>query len=278
MTRCLGIRAARRDPLRLGYTRRVAPSLDLPPFPELTWIGDCWEGFAPRPAHWQRLKVASERLRGGETNFDVIVRRDAPDAPSAEQVEAYRAFVEGGESDVMRVLDAVLAHYRVLRARWLARQPTLELPVAERAEDLVQLTQLSTLYVHPTVSEGQVHLGIALRAGWDQEHGAGVLLLGDRIVRVGSHDDAMYEPTPMRPRAPGAKKAKPPTKKPASQAAKKAKPPAAKKAKPSTKKPAAKKTATKKPAAKKPAAKKTAKAARDARHDRARSAERLRAR
>ncbi len=261
MTRCLGFRAARRDPLRLGYTRRVAPSLDLPPFPELTWIGDSWEGFAPRPAHWQRLKVASERLRGGETTFDVIVRRDAPDAPSAEQVEAYRAFVEGGESDVMRVLDAVLAHYRVLRARWLARQPTLELPVAERAEDLVQLTQLSTLYVHPTVSEGQVHLGIALRAGWDQEHGAGVLLLGDRIVRVGSHDDAMYEPTPMRPTAPGAKKAKPSTKKPAKKAAKKAKPPAAKKAKPpaakKAKPPAAKKAKppAKKPAAKKPAAK-----------------------
>lgn len=189
-------------------------TLVLAPFPELTWIGDSWEGFAPRPAHWQQLKVASERLRGGETNFDVIVRRDAPDAPSVEQVDAYRAFIGGGEPDVMRVLDAVFAHYRVLRARWLARQPTLDLPVAERAEDLMQLTQLSTLYVHQTVSEGQVHLGIALRAGWDQEHGAGVLLLGDRIVRVGTHDDAMFEPTPMRARAPAAKKAKPQTKPP----------------------------------------------------------------
>jgi hypothetical protein len=138
---------------RVHSPRGALPSTFLP---SPSSLGSATAGRAsPRDRRTgSALKVASERLRGGETNFDVIVRRDAPDAPSAEQVEAYRAFVEGGESDVMRVLDAVLAHYRVLRARWLARQPTLELPVAERAEDLVQLTQLSTLYVHPTVSEG----------------------------------------------------------------------------------------------------------------------------
>lgn len=151
-----------------------------------------------------------------------------------------------------QVLEAVLAHYRVLRARWLARHPDLRLPSPERVEDLEQLTQLSTLYVHETEHGGHVHLGIALRAAWDPEHGAGVLMLGDRVVRVGSHDDVMFEPVAARPVAPGAKKPKPAT--PVKRATATKTPSRAKKAerttKPATKaKPAAKRSKPSKDAA-----------------------------
>ena len=210
-------------------------TLEHPLFPQLAWTGDGWEGFAPRPAAWQGLRVASEsHLRGGETSFAVTVTCSSGAAPSEAQCAAYRAFLEGGEPLVTLVLEAVLDHYRGLRARWLAKHPRLDLPAPERVEDLTQLTRLSSVYVHERLDAGHVHLGIALRAAWDPEHGAGVLLRGGRVVRVGTHDDAMLEPGPKDPIGGAPKRAKPAAKK-AKPAAKKAKP-AAKKAKPAAKK------------------------------------------
>lgn len=173
-------------------------TLVLAPFPALRWRDDRWEGFAPRPAVWQALRVESQRhLRGGETSFAVIVHRRSHRAPSAAQCRSFGRFLVGDDAVVALVLEAILERYRVQRERWLAVQPALDLPAIEHPDALRRMTKLTTVYVHEIPRAGGVDLGLALRTQWDPEHGAGVVLRGDRIVGVGTHDTAMFEARPV---------------------------------------------------------------------------------
>jgi hypothetical protein len=55
------------------------------------------------------------------------------------------------------------------------------------------MTQLSTIYVHDTVHRGRAHLGVALRASWGSEHGAGGDAAPRPMVSVVGHDSAWLE-------------------------------------------------------------------------------------
>jgi hypothetical protein len=69
--------------------------IDLAPSPRLAWADEYWEGFVKRPPVWQRLRVQSERLRGGATKNGVTVYRKTHSKPSRE---AYQAFLDGADA------------------------------------------------------------------------------------------------------------------------------------------------------------------------------------
>jgi hypothetical protein len=66
----------------------------------------------------------------------------------------------------------------------------LEVPEVGSETDLRSMVELESVHVHQVVAGGLPYLGFALRCDWDEEHGAGVLLHGTRVVETGDQDTA----------------------------------------------------------------------------------------
>lgn len=187
-------RKADRGLARYPRVVQTPDDIELAPFPPLEWDDSFWTGYAKRPRAWQKLRVEREAhlpADSSKTRHGVTVYRKTQRKPTTEQCAAYQSFLDGGHELVPIVLGAIYESYGPMRARWLEQQPELDLPVVRKPLDLARMTKLSKVYVHESVSRGRAYLGLAFRCEWDEEHGAGVMLHGKRVVAVGDHDTAM---------------------------------------------------------------------------------------
>jgi hypothetical protein len=66
----------------------------------------------------------------------------------------------------------------------------LYMPDVRAVTDLHRLLTLGEVTVHPVDVAGVPYVGVQFEARWDDEHGAGVLLHGLRVVDVGLADTA----------------------------------------------------------------------------------------
>jgi uncharacterized protein DUF6985 len=97
--------------------------------------------------------------------------------------------------------DAPLERDEVALVQWLADHPretfeavvsalVSEVPEVGSEAELSSMVELESVHVHQVVAGGLPYLGFALRCDWDEEHGAGVLLHGTRVVEIGGQDTA----------------------------------------------------------------------------------------
>ncbi len=145
------------------------------------------------------------------------------------------------------VLGALLEHYRAIRPKWLAHLPSPDaMPELREPTDLIGRIDVREAVVHRIERDGMAYIGLLFGCTWDQEHGLGVMLHRDRVVKCGGADTGLLGWIAMRDLEPARRVATP--------AGKKAAPPkqlvpakpalVAKKVAPAAKKPAP--TATKK--------------------------------
>ena len=76
------------------------------------------------------------------------------------------------------------------------------MPDIESAMELRSLIGLHTIHVHPCVDGDVPYAGLELGCTWEAEHGLGILMHGDRVVKIGWADTALY-PLPGSVRDPG---------------------------------------------------------------------------
>lgn len=98
--------------------------------------------------------------------------------------------------------DAPLDEDEIALVQWLSdhRRETFdavisalvgEFPEVASEADLRSRVELESVNVHQVVAGGLPYLGFSLRCDWDEEHGAGVLLHGTRVVETGDQDTAL---------------------------------------------------------------------------------------
>lgn len=64
------------------------------------------------------------------------------------------------------------------------------IPDIENATGFKDHIRLETLYVSPSDKDGFSYTGFGFTCSWDEEHGAGVMMHKDRVVKVGAADTA----------------------------------------------------------------------------------------
>lgn len=183
-------------------------TLDLPPFPTLTWTKyGGWEGHVRLPA-W-----AGFLARGGAygaasspSPSDGVVLLNvgppegmAPSEPSTAQGRAFLHQLDHGEAVVAAVLRALPTYYEELRPRWedfySAEEMACLMPPVGAPEEFRRLIGLSGMHVHPWQREGLGYVGLEFGCTWDEEHGLGVMLHGSRVVDIGAADTSFaWEP------------------------------------------------------------------------------------
>lgn len=179
-------RASERIRRRFNALKKNPRVVELPPLPRLTMTLSEWEGTDALTT-W-RVLARKERPAG---TFSLTIPRaenddDAnPTPPAPEMVAAY-GHLKAHEREVTA---AVLDAFRTDLNAILAKHDLGMKPVKSTAK-LKAMMELDALRMSTVARDGMAYLGLSFKCTWDEEHGAGVLLHGSRVVEVGDSDAA----------------------------------------------------------------------------------------
>jgi hypothetical protein len=167
----------------------------------LTWGDHFWEGKAVLPSWtgFQKRLGPYASVSGAEpSSGEVQLSVSSPDAhipasPSEAQVKGFRHVRDN--SDEMRdlVLKAILDVYPKWRESYkefLGEELEERMPALHDPSDLKTLIGLSTVHVLSVERDGLAYVGFEFGCEWEEEHGLGVMSHGNRIIDVGSAEEA----------------------------------------------------------------------------------------
>lgn len=146
---------------------------------------------------WQanlQLPAWSDFLAG-----DTIVLAFAPEGRDGTPMRADEIMLAGWVQDNYEIqkpiaLKAVLELYPEFRSQFFEDYNIAEceedLPTINSTDDLARVLALEEIYVHQLSKDGVPYVGYKFACRWDEEHGLGILMQGNRIVDVGGADTA----------------------------------------------------------------------------------------
>lgn len=169
-------------------------TIDVPPFPRLTWdeffwVGEVrlpsWAGFqARRGAYAARSDAAPS---DGTARLSVSSLDEARTPPTPEQAAALQHLLDY-EAAVFAAASAALVEYGAEHIDdFESDEPP---PEVNGVDDLRGLVGLYGVHVLTPSKDGVAYVGLEFGCTWDEEHGAGVMLHRDRVVDVGGADSS----------------------------------------------------------------------------------------
>jgi hypothetical protein len=179
--------------------------MTIDPFPPLEWDDFFWSATIRLPA-WEgfQCRLGPYASRSSRKKSDGTARlsigtpfgeKQAP--PSPEQAAAYRDLIARQQANRDSILQAVFREYPDFRASYLEGYGLDEsdktMPMLGRPEQLRDSIGLSSLLIHRVVRDGVAYVGYEFGCMWEEEHGLGVMMHQDRIVRVGHADVGILE-------------------------------------------------------------------------------------
>jgi hypothetical protein len=176
---------------RIKAVKKIPVSLRLPPLPKLKmttseWTGTdtlkSWAGCGEDGTSKGKVEIEIHRAPGD--NDDVN-----PVPPPKEMVAAY-AHLKSHEEEVTRI---VLDAFRTYVNETLIKEYELDLEPAADNAAVKRMVEIQSVHPQVVAKDGMAYLGLFFQCTWDEEHAAGVLLHGPRVVVVGDHEAAHDE-------------------------------------------------------------------------------------
>lgn len=188
--------------------------------PRLSWDGDGWSGKIEL-ASWAGFQVRSgpygaraKATKRYKVRISFTAPSDGDDdrlhaRPSEEQVAAHAYLLAHERKVTKAVLARILREYPKLRAAYHKDydiDPDADddraddlfdalktLPEIKRSADLRKVMGISTVHVLDVAKAGVAYVGFEFGCDWDDEHGAGMMLHKQRIVKFGGADVSFLE-------------------------------------------------------------------------------------
>jgi hypothetical protein len=177
-------------------------NLNVEPFPPLRWSDCCWQGTIVLGS-WAGFTHEAWTCAAGEYDGTARVIISIPGQarrlpPSPEQAAAYRYLVDQEKGVHNSVLQAIFNAYPTLTADLGLDEEDSEEAEAlasdiDRPDRLRELIGLCIVHLLPISREGLAYTGFEFGCTWEEEHGLGVLLHRDRVVRIGQASTAFAE-------------------------------------------------------------------------------------
>lgn len=167
----------------MGMKRKpAAPSVVVESLGTLVWEGFGWTCDLKLP-EWSGI--------GGKARVRVAAESSRP--PSAAQVAACQHLADNLEAIGPKVLDTIFAMYRgtyrenvamlISCAGW--DEGARLVPLLHSAERLGEVAGIHTVHVQDAERDGLAYVGFELGCTWEDEHGLGVVVHGQRVVDIG---------------------------------------------------------------------------------------------
>jgi hypothetical protein len=179
----------------------VDESLDILPFPPLTWNKYSWTGEVRLPswAGFQSRRGSYASVSGsgpsdGSARLTVDAERKA--RPTRKQATAFRHLLDNEASVAEAVGRALLDYYPGERAAYLDAydlEESEEVPEVTDLAGLRRLVGLSSVHVLSLARDGAACIGFEFGCVWDGEHGAGVMTHLGRVIATGQADCSFVE-------------------------------------------------------------------------------------
>ena len=162
---------------------------------KFTWSRFFWTASVELPS-WKGRQYADRGKSETSHGFVEIVfapeRRD--EAPlSEEELSTVSWFIDHEAAISAALLESVLVEYPAMSESYGFDEDELReyMPPADSIEDLRALIHLDHVNVHPLAKDGMPYIGFEFACSWDPEHGLGVLMNGERTVKIGGADTAI---------------------------------------------------------------------------------------
>ncbi len=157
---------------------------------DFRWDDYWWTTRLDLPG-WQGPSLGADG-RSGRAVRIVVAPEGRGDEPLGDaEVDAVQWLADHEADVTAAVLGALLAAYPAIREEFAEFVEPDLMPDVETVDDLRPLLRLRSVGVHDLFVGGVPYLGFELDCFWDEEHGAGVLVHGTRVVRVGGADTAV---------------------------------------------------------------------------------------
>ena len=107
-----------------------------------------------------------------------------------EHLASYEHMVAQQEKIQSSILLRLLKWYSELRPRVFREVEAIgwSMPEVNQPEDFRRLIGLSSIHLMNVHRDGKAYVGYEFGCSWDEEHGLGVMMHGDRVVEVGHAD------------------------------------------------------------------------------------------
>jgi hypothetical protein len=172
-------------------------TIEVPPFPTLTWDHSFWTADDVLPS-WAGAEDRSgpyssrsgDAPSTGRVKLFIRPPGDSVVAPSSEQIAAYQFLKQNDAVIAEAALKAIFDRYPEWKESYgYDDEEAAELmPALAAPEDLRRLVGLGTAHILNIAKDGHAYYGLELGCSWDDEHGVGVLFQKGRVIDVGQAD------------------------------------------------------------------------------------------
>jgi len=171
-----------------------------PAYPPIVWTDLGWvasirlDAWPDAPTVLGTAGMPPYYAPDGDT-IEVTVDSPAPEdqaPPDQAQSNAFRQVTDQAYAIRDVILAAVSEYYADSREDFLddfdEDEAAILLPVLQTPHDLMPLIHLQSIRILAVQQDGIAYTGYSFTCTWDQEHMLGLMLHGDRVVKVGGAD------------------------------------------------------------------------------------------
>lgn len=164
---------------------------------EFFWVAKTklveWAGFQDRRGPYGSKSSASP----SDGVISIVFAPEGRDTHplNTEEIELAEWFLQNHQAQAKCVLQGIFGAYPSIRTSYLEAYGDEVvsdiLPEIVAIDDLRTLIGLQSVNIHQLSRSGIPYVGYEFGCEWDQEHGLGVLMHGNRVVEMGGVDTAI---------------------------------------------------------------------------------------
>lgn len=177
--------------------------LNYPPMPELKFDRYFWYGQLKQD-YWIDCVTRVDLYNGKHSHDGSIILQVDPlkTPPSPEQIQAYEYFVGNPDAIYRNLMQAVFEIYPQERESFREGYGWSEdldedekeefeddygifVPELELPDDLKKIICLRILHIGSEARDGYSYTGLEFDCNWEEEHGLGVLMHKDKVIKIG---------------------------------------------------------------------------------------------
>lgn len=151
------------------------------------------EKFCEIELFWNDFYWTGESLRFPNVELLINSKNEEPVKPCSSQKNVWKEFIEKYPGIYQKILNAVFNYYNELRPKYIQMGSSWAklMPAIENKNTLENWFTLNSITISWPYDSTDVKLGLSYSCTWDEEHGLGVVVAGNEILKVGGADCAI---------------------------------------------------------------------------------------
>ncbi|WP_221077003.1 DUF6985 domain-containing protein [Agarivorans aestuarii] len=151
-----------------------------------------WAGFQERNGPYGALSSIKPSIGKTKIVFAPEGRDESPINP--EEMELINWFLSNQSAVIESIINTLFSNYSSIRdntIKELGEEMSEFFPPVKTPDDIKGVVGVVSVNIHQVAKNSIPFIGVEMGCNWEEEHGFGFLLHGNRIVEIGGADTAI---------------------------------------------------------------------------------------